>query len=57
MCIVVRPRQEKNVFVSVSISQVYRNITKELRWIHPSYNFVTFPGAVFKNANQLAAKS
>lgn len=57
MCIVVRPRQEKNVFVSVSISQVYRNITKELRWIHPSCNFVTFPGAVFKNANQLAAKS
>lgn len=57
MCIVVRPRQDKNVFVSASISEVYRNINKKLRWIHPSYNFVTFPGAVCENANQLAAKS
>lgn len=57
MCIVVRPLQDKNIFVSVSISQVQRNINKKLRWIHPSYNFVTFPGAVCENANQLAAKS
>lgn len=57
MCIVVRPRQDKQVLVSVSILQVYRDMNKELRWIHPSNNFVTFPGAVCENANPLAAKS